>query len=220
MKLKKRDLFIGVFSILLLIIACTPVQERAVETPVLENKTISTILDARTELIDLISKAQSFPEVMLGLTEEITNDLSVQTKTTNLSYTNDSIKIINHLVLKEQKDNVTYSTIDEWSMELVKNGVYTQCLLDIDIWMCEEVKLSKEQVQEIFDEIKDKKFVENIKEAEKKDNCYLINKELLDCYDENGFLVSMNKGDKKVVRNYLKFEKDNFSLPVNSEIIE
>ncbi|MBI4919158.1 hypothetical protein HY837_04455, partial [archaeon] len=160
-------------------------------------------------------------EVMMGLTEELQFDnLSVQTKTTNLSYTTDSIKIINHLILKEQKEGVTYSSIDEWSLELVKNNTYTQCLLDIDLWTCEKINLSKEQLQNIFDEIKDKKFIENIQEVEKKDNCYVINKELLDCYDENGFLTSMNSGNKSLVRNYLKFEKDIFELPINSEILE
>lgn len=222
--IQKKKVFIIGFFCLLFLLSCTQVKKLASNNQtnkfIIKESKKEKIIDAKTELINLIKKAGNFSNVQLSFTETVNLNNTKQIKTINLSYTNDSLKIITNLKLKEKKENVTYTTVNDWGFEVVKDGTYTQCFLDIDVWLCSETKLKKEQVQEVFDEVKDKKFIESIEKVDKiTDNCYLINEKLTDCYDENGFLINMTTQNAKIKRNYLKFEKDNFKIPDNSEFI-
>jgi len=222
MKLKKRVLIILMFS--LLILSCKVeklvVEETVKEETIKEEIIKEPIIDPKAELVRLLKKAQTFPNVMIGLKETTIGNNFTQIKTTNLSYKNDSIKVLTNLQVKEVKDGVKYTIVNDWGLEVVKDTFYTQCLLDIDVWLCDEIDISAEQFTELLDEIKDKNFIEQLERVEKKEDCYLINNNLLDCYDENGFLTSMKTNSSSVERIYLKFEQDNFQIPDNSEYVQ
>lgn len=221
-KVSKHSVILLTFLlVLLLLVSCKieekPVQKTQQTAVVIDTKEIK-LTDAKTELINLIDKAADYQDVMLGMTEKRTLNNTVQEKTTNLSYSKDAIKIINNLEIKEEKEGISYTTTKETGMELIKNNTYTQCILDFENWVCEESKITKEKIKTAFDEIKDKNFVNTIQDVTKiSDSCFLINNELTDCYDEEGFLISSTKKGFELKKEYVKFEKDNFELPENVE---
>lgn len=232
MKQKNKELFTKVFKssvlllallLALLLVSCTieekPAQKIQRTAVVIDTKEIK-LIDAKTELITLINNSAGYEDVMLGMIETKKLNDSIQEKTTNLSFSKDAIKIINSLEIKEEKEGITYTTTKETGMELIVNTTYTQCILDFETWICEESKITPEKIKMAFDEIKDKNFISTIREVEKiSDSCFLVNNELTDCYDEQGFLISSTRKDFELKKVYLKLEKDNFGLPENVEFV-